>query len=224
LPEAIMGKFLSNQLRILLAGLLAILPLALTVGGTVWLGALLFDWAGPQSAFGNVLATIGLAFVPSRPAAYLIGFLVVVLLLYLFGLLVSSQVKSGVIAFIGRIMERTPLIGAVYGLLSRFVGAFGQQGKADTSAMAPVWCFFGGPGGVAVLALLSAPDPVVIEGKRYLAVLVPTAPVPFGGGLLFVPDAWVSPAAIGAEALTSIYVSMGMTAPQFLGRQPLAAM
>ena len=217
-----MGRFLSNQLRILLAGLLAILPLVLTIGGTVWVGAVLFEWAGPGSAFGGVLARIGLAFVPSPIAAYLIGFTVIVLFLYAFGLLVSSQVKSGVVAFIGRIMERAPVIGAVYSLVSRFLGAFGKQGTADTSAMAPVWCYFGGPGGVAVLALLSAPEAVDLGGRSYLAVLVPTAPVPIGGGLLFVPSEWVVPATVGAEALTSIYVSMGMTAPQFLAGRPAA--
>jgi uncharacterized membrane protein len=37
-----------------------------------------------------------------------------------------------------------------------------------------------------------------------------------GGGLIFVPQAWVRPAEIGVEGLTSIYVSMGVTAPQHL--------
>ncbi|HJQ58529.1 MAG TPA: DUF502 domain-containing protein [Vineibacter sp.] len=218
-----MATFLSNQLRILLAGLLAILPLVLTIAGTYWVGAILLEWTGPASGFGRVLQTIGWAFVPSREAAYIIGFLAVILCLYLFGLLVRSQVRSGVVAFIGRIMERAPVIGAVYGLLSRFVGAFGKQSSTDTSAMAPVWCFFGGVGGVAVLALLSASEVLEIAGKRYLAVLVPTAPVPFGGGLLFVPEDCVVPADIRAEALTSIYVSMGMTAPQFLSNRPADA-
>ena len=84
--------------------------------------------------------------------------------------------------------------------------------------MAPVWCFFGGEGGAAALSLLSAAEPVLLQGRKYLAVLIPTAPVPFGGCLLFVPAEWVVPAPVGAEALTSIYVSMGMTAPQFLGK------
>jgi uncharacterized membrane protein len=216
-----MARFLSNQLRILLAGLLAILPLALTIGATVWAGALLIDWAGPQSAFGRFLATVGLAFVPGRAMAYAVGFLAIILCLYGVGLLVSSQLRTGIAAIVARVMEHTPLIGSVYSLLSRFLGAFGKQDRTDASAMAPVWCFFGGAGGVAVLALLSAPQPVEIEGHPYLAVLVPTAPVPFGGGLLFVPVDWVKPAAVGAEALTSIYVSMGMTAPQFLGPRPV---
>ena len=50
-------------------------------------------------------------------------------------------------------------------------------------------------------------------------MIVPTAPVPIGGGLLFAPVSWITPADIGMEALTSIYVSMGVTSGQFL---PLA--
>ena len=74
-----------------------------------------------------------------------------------------------------------------------------------------------------MLALLSTPEPVMIDGRPYLGVIVPTAPVPVGGGLLFLPQAWVRPADVGIEALTSIYVSMGMTAPQHLkGDKPVA--
>jgi uncharacterized membrane protein len=67
-----------------------------------------------------------------------------------------------------------------------------------------------------VLALLSSPQPVEVAGRRCLAVLVPTAPVPVGGGLLYVPEDWVSPARISIEALTSLYVSMGVTSAQHL--------
>jgi uncharacterized membrane protein len=101
----------------------------------------------------------------------------------------------------------------------------GPQGGADGGArsMTPVWCHFGGPGGATALALLSSTEPVLVGGRRCLAVLVPTAPVPIGGGLLFVPEDWVSPADVGAEALTSIYVSMGVTAPQYLPRPGASA-
>jgi uncharacterized membrane protein len=46
-----------------------------------------------------------------------------------------------------------------------------------------------------------------------VAVLVPTAPVPFGGALIYVPAEWVRPANIGVERLTAVYVSMGITPP-----------
>jgi uncharacterized membrane protein len=43
--------------------------------------------------------------------------------------------------------------------------------------------------------------------------LIPTAPVPIGGALIYVPTEWVRPADIGVEKLSAVYVSMGITAP-----------
>ena len=53
--------------------------------------------------------------------------------------------------------------------------------------MRPVWCFFGGEGGAAVLGLMPSPEPVMIGEHSYLGLLVPSAPVPFGGALIYVP-------------------------------------
>jgi uncharacterized membrane protein len=44
--------------------------------------------------------------------------------------------------------------------------------------------------------------------------------VPFGGALFFVPAQWVKPASFGVEGLTSIYVSMGISAPQYFSDSP----
>jgi uncharacterized membrane protein len=88
--------------------------------------------------------------------------------------------------------------------------------------MSAVWCHFGGPGGSAALALLGSDVAVMVNGQRCLAVLIPTAPVPVGGGLLYVPESWVTRADIGVEAVTSIYVSMGLTSPQYLPRADAA--
>jgi uncharacterized membrane protein len=75
-----------------------------------------------------------------------------------------------------------------------------------------VWCRFGGDG-VAVLALAPSAQPIDIDERSYFAVLVPTAPVAFGGALLYVPAPWVIPANIGVERLTAVYISMGITPP-----------
>ncbi|MEN9759520.1 MAG: hypothetical protein RL676_669, partial [Pseudomonadota bacterium] len=64
--------------------------------------------------------------------------------------------------------------------------------------------------------LLSSPEPVMVNGVASFAVIIPTAPVPIGGGLLYVPKDWITPAEVGMEALTSLYVSMGVTSPQYL--------
>ncbi len=115
----------------------------------------------------------------------------------------------------------------VYDLAHKMVGLFAQRDEEGLKSMSAVWCHFGGPGGadapprVAVLGLLSTPDPVLIDGRAYVGVIVPTAPVPIGGGLLYLPADWVSPAdGVGVEALTSIYVSMGVTTSQYLPKAP----
>ena len=105
------------------------------------------------------------------------------------------------------------LIGGVYNVADRFVGLLDQKPRTDIGAMSPVWCFFGGTGGAAVLALAPSADPIDIGGRRYIAVLVPSAPVPFGGALIYVPVEWVRPAEIGVDKLTAVYVSMGITPP-----------
>ena len=50
-------------------------------------------------------------------------------------------------------------------------------------------------GGAGVLGLLPMPKPIMIGGERYHVVLVPSAPVPVGGALIYVPAAWVKPGA-----------------------------
>jgi uncharacterized membrane protein len=64
---------------------------------------------------------------------------------------------------------------------------------------------------------MPSPETVPVGGRLFRAVLVPTAPVPIGGALIYVPSEWVTPADVGIEALTSIYVSMGVTSEKYLG-------
>ncbi|MNR45544.1 hypothetical protein D3C85_1644010 [compost metagenome] len=83
--------------------------------------------------------------------------------------------------------------------------------------MSPVWCFFGGDG-AAVLALRPSPESFELEGRQYCAVLVPSAPIPVGGGLIYVPVEWVRPADMGVDGLTGIYLSMGLSPPHQAGK------
>jgi uncharacterized membrane protein len=65
----------------------------------------------------------------------------------------------------------------------------------------------------AVLALMPSHEPVAIGEHAYVPVLVPSAPVPFGGALIYVPADWIKPAEGGVERLMNVYVSMGVTPP-----------
>jgi len=200
-------------LRTWVAGLLALLPLALTLMALGWAGRLIFDLVGPGSLVGRFFVAIGHPLSGHTGLAYLIGTLTLVAAIYVLGVLVQSGLRGPLRTLADQTLRRIPLVGSVYGLADRFVGLLDQKPDADIGAMSPVWCFMGGGDGAAVLALLPSPDPIQIQGRRYYGVLIPTAPVPIGGALLYVPAEWVRPAEISIEQLTTIYVSMGITPP-----------
>jgi uncharacterized membrane protein len=214
-----MNRFFRAPVRTFVAGLLAVLPVILTVAAIVWVARLVDQFVGPDSAVGKLLVSIGLTVVETRIAAYVIGIGVVLWAIYMLGLFVEAGFQRRLQAFIESGIRRIPLVGTVYDLAHRFVGMLERKEPTDLKTMRPVWCFFGGKGGAAVLALLPTPEPILLSGQPCHVVLVPTAPVPFGGGLFFVPAEWIKPASFGVEGLTSIYVSMGISAPQHLAEE-----
>ena len=136
--------------------------------------------------------------------------------IFTLGLLVEAGMQRGLDVAVDAVMQRIPIVRNIYDGIDRFVAMLSRRDGEGLRSMSPVWCHFGGPGGATVLGLLSSADPIAIGGKAFRAVHVPTAPVPIGGALIYVPDEWVTPALLGMEALTSIYVSMGVTSSQYL--------
>jgi len=212
---------LSSLLRIFATGALAALPLAATVLIFVWAAGVLIKWLGPDSVIGGLVASIGLGVGGSEVVGYALGIAIVAAALFGLGLLVEAGLQRGAAAALHALMARIPVVGTIYDLIQKFVALMRPDaagGEGALKSMSAVWCHFGGPGGSAALALLGSDVPVLVNGQRCLAVLIPTAPVPVGGGLLYVPESWVTRADIGVEAVTSIYVSMGLTSPQHLPR------
>jgi uncharacterized membrane protein len=207
-----------HLLQLFITGALAALPLAATLAIFWWAASLLLRWLGPDSLLGGALVALGLGVGGSELVGYALGIGLVAAALVLLGALVRSGVQQGASRLLDDALRRIPLVRTVYELSHRLVDLLRQSDREGPKSMSAVWVHFGGreAPGVAVLALLSSPQPVQLEGQPHLAVIVPTAPVPVGGGLLFVPQDWVRPADVGMEALTSIYVSMGVTAQQHL--------
>jgi uncharacterized membrane protein len=206
---------------IFVTGLLVVLPFALTVALLVWLGGFVNQFLGPGSLIGHILISIGLGVTASSTLAYMFGILVVIGFLFAIGAAVESRVRFRLSGFVDNIMARIPLVGTVYDTTKRFVAIMDKKGDDGIKSMSPVWCFFGGEGGAAVLCLLPTPTPTMINGEPYHVVLAPSAPVPIGGCLIYVPAAWVKPADVGVDGLMSIYVTMGVSSPASVKLTPL---
>jgi uncharacterized membrane protein len=200
-------------LRIFLAGLLALLPIAVTLIVTAWVGSLIASYAGPGSFVGGLITSLGLNLSPSSTAAYFLGLAIILGGILALGLVVEWVCGIGVSNSFDWLMMRIPLISNIYDLSKRFVAIVDRGDQGDLKSMSPVWCFFGGEGGAAVLALLPSHMPVAVGEHSYVGVLVPSAPVPFGGALIYVPSEWIRPAEGGVERLMNVYVSMGVTPP-----------
>ena len=215
-------RLLLVLVRPIITGALAVLPVLLTFLVIGWVAAYVGEFFGPESWFGYSVARLG-AFVVDDNLAYLIGVAIVLASLYFLGVLVQSRLRTVWSNFFDVTIGRIPLIGTIYKTITRFVQLLDRRDDVDVKSMSPVWCFFSDERRTAVLGLMPSDQAVQIEGRDYRIVMVPTAPVPFGGGLFFLPAEWVRPADFGVEGLTNIYVSMGVTAPDYMKRIRQAA-
>ena len=136
-----------SRFRTFIAGFLVLLPLAVTVAVIVWVGTFIYAYIGPDSAIGRILISIGFNFSNSPIAAYALGAVVVVGLVYLLGLAVESRLESRVRRLIDSLMQRIPFVGNLYDVTKRFVAIMDRKNQDGLKSMSPVWCFFGGEGG-----------------------------------------------------------------------------
>lgn len=199
---------------IFLAGILGLLPIVVTVAVIGWVASLIYTYLGPESWVGGLLVEVGLTLNESAVAPYVLGLLIVIAVIFFVGLLVEHRIGNWLGVGFDALMSRIPLVSNVYDLSKRFTSIMGPKSGDELKGMSPVWCFFGGDKGAATLALLASAEPVVIGGENYMGVLIPTAPVPVGGALVYVPESWIKPAEGGVENLMNVYVSMGVTPPK----------
>lgn len=202
--------------RTFLSGLLATLPLVLTLAVIVWLVEFFYKFLGPESAFGKMLGSIEYQFVTSEIIAYLIGIIGTLALIFILGVLLEAGLKNRWNALVDNLINRVPLVRTIYTALKRLMDMFDPKESSELKAMSSVMCHFGGKGGTAVLALMPSAERISLNDQDYYGVLIPTAPVPFGGAILYVPVEWVEPVDMAFDGLFNVYMSMGATSADYL--------
>lgn len=202
--------------RTFLSGLLATLPLVLTLAVIVWLVEFFYKFLGPESAFGKMLGSIEYQFVTSEIIAYLIGIIGTLALIFILGVLLEAGLKKRWNALVDNLINRVPLVRTIYTALKRLMDMFDPKESSELKAMSSVMCHFGGKGGTAVLALMPSAERISLNDQDYYGVLIPTAPVPFGGAILYVPVEWVEPVDMAFDGLFNVYMSMGATSADYL--------
>jgi len=202
--------------RYFLAGVFAVMPLAITVLAVSWVINLLGGLIGPNTFLGDLLSRVGLKFVDNTTVAYIVGWIGVLAAIFVLGFFVESGMRRLFSRITEALFRRVPLVGKVYDASKQIVDMLDNQGDDKLKGMGVVFCTFGEKGGAGVLALLPTPEKIPLNGRDHYVVLVPQSPVPIGGGLLFVPVDSVDHVEMSVESFMSIYVSMGVTVPKMM--------
>lgn len=208
--------FAQRLSRPLLTGVLGFLPLALTLAVLAWVVVFVHDLVGPYSPIGRVLATFGLGFVACEVLAWTAGMFVLMLSVYIMGAVIESGAARRYEGYVEGAMQRVPLVNTIYDASKQLTSMFDRK-KDAVKMMTPVYCTFGGEGGAVLLALMPSSERIRIGEQDYHVVIIPTAPVPFGGALLLVPVHAVKPANCSFDGMVNVFMSMGVSAPDVLG-------
>jgi uncharacterized membrane protein len=209
---------LRRAAQLFLAGVLTLLPVAITVAIIAWVAGFVRGLVGRDTPVGHFLTIFGLRFVSDDALAYLTGVALVLAVIFAVGVVAAAGARRLIQRVIDAVLQRIPIVGSVYGTSKQIVNMLEQKDDAALKGMQVVFCYFGKETGAGLLALLVSPERYRINSRDYQVIIVPTAPVPIGGGLLFVPVEVVQPTDLSVEGLMSIYVSMGVTAGQYLAR------
>jgi len=213
---SIIRGILKRLVQWFVAGVLALLPLIITVAVIVWVGGYVKAIFGPDTLFGDAMRSFGLHFVSNETVAFLIGVLLVLGIIFVVGVAAESGIRKFVHRLVDATVQRIPLVGSIYGTSKQVVAMLDRKDADALKGMQVVLCYFGQQGGAGFLALLVSPERFRLANRDFQIVIIPTAPVPIGGALLMVPTDVIQPIDISVEGLMSIYVSMGITAGQFL--------
>jgi uncharacterized membrane protein len=201
----------------LVTGVFAVLPLALMIAVLAWITKFLHDLIGPNSACGRIFRSIGMTVTACDVMAYVFGLTGAVLLIYGVGWLVENRIGQRWNLAIDGVLQRIPLVSTIYDASKNLTSVFDRRDES-LQKMTPVLCCFGNDASVAIPALMPTPEVLQLDGLEYHLVIIPTAPVPFGGALFCVRKEWVKPAVCSLDELIGIYMSMGSSAPGCLGK------
>lgn len=202
-----------------LTGLFFILPVALTVAIIGWIIAKLQAVLGPGTWLGDAFSRGGSAIVGPQDStvAFWLGILLALGGIWLLGLFVRTRARHLLQGMLDGLLDRLPLIRAIYGPVAQVVALLRGNGKKDVEGMSVVLCRFGRGGGASMLALLTSPTVYNLDEGACHLVYLPTSPLPMSGGLTFVPVGSVSRVPdLDVDGLMRIFFSLGALSRQVM--------
>lgn len=208
ITSRILGPFLT--------GIVFLAPVLIILILIQWLAGYVVALLGPDTLIGGVFARSGMLLTRTPELAFLSGLGLALAIVWLFGLIIQSRAARLQSRF-DHLLGRLPIIGGIYRPLAQIVRMVGKSPSGELQGMAVALIRFGPE--VEIMGLLATPEIYDLgQGPQHL-VMLPTAPVPIGGALMFVSTSAVRLIpALGVDDMAKFYVSMGTIAPAGLTR------
>jgi uncharacterized membrane protein len=195
--------------KYLITGLLVWVPLVITI----WVIAALVNWM-------DQLLPVGV-----RPEDLLgrrvpgLGVLVVLLLLFFTGVLVSNILGQRLLRIWEGILTRIPVVNSIYGGVKQVSDTLlSPTGQAFRKALLVQWPHQGS-WTIAFLTGVPGGDVVNHLQGEYVSVYVPTTPNPTGGYFVMIPRADVVELDMSVDEALKYVISMGVVAPALRRRR-----
>jgi uncharacterized membrane protein len=191
------------------------MPLVVTVLVVGWIVRLADSYIGPSSHFGQFLVNI---IGPTDPfPGYVVGYVVVAMLIFVLGFLVTRATVSRVHKAIDDMFTGIPLVGKIYGAVGQAVGLLRGSEKKGLERFGGVVQINLGP--AKIIALLTSHERYTLaDGREHILVFIPNSPIPMTGFNVLVPADDVEHLDMTVEDLAKLFMSLGILGPQVLPR------
>lgn len=194
-PWSWLGRKLRTQF---LTGLVAIIPIGVTIGVLVWVFTAIDGILKPivEDIFGRPIPGI--------------GFGATVLLIYLIGVIASNILGRRLLRFGESLLLRVPLVRQLYTGIKQILASFRQPGVSNQMQVVLVEFPRKGMRTIGFITNESGDK----SGKKLLNIFIPTAPNPTSGFLQIAREEEVIRTNISVEEAFTLVASAGKVSPQ----------
>ncbi len=190
--------------RHFITGLVAILPLALTIW-VIWfliklIGSFLGDYLTKITVFTNI----------SKPMTNILGFVAIIIGIYLIGLITSGFLGRWFVRQVDNLMTRLPFVKVLYNAVRQLVNTI----FLDRSAFSKVVIIKYPWENSYTLAFLTNKDKWILDGKEFYNLFLPTSPNPTSGYYLLYAVSDIIETDISVQEGFKIIASGGIIIPK----------
>jgi uncharacterized membrane protein len=199
-----MSKFTSNLRHYFVTGLIAILPLGLTI----YVSWFLLNLLG--NIFGSLLQKFPYLKVLPHVAILALGLFSLLLLIYLVGLFTSNILGRRLLKRGERLLTRIPFVRSVYGTSRQLTDTF----LIDKAAFRRVVLVEWPRKGIYTLGFVTSDLRWPMDNGEYaLNIFFPNTPNPTGGRLYHIPEKEIIPTNLSVEWALKMTISGGIVSP-----------